>query len=121
TFKGEEDEVFLGKEIVSRPHYSDKVAAMIDEEVSEIIESCYNRARKILEENKETLVELANRLIEKETLDREEVMEILFKVKSEKDIRKDKERIRKERVEAKSGEARSKEETKVSSEENRRE
>jgi len=84
TFKSGEDEVFLGKEIVSRPHYSDKIAALIDEEVHELIESCYDNAKKILTENKNALAKLAGRLVKKETLSRGEVTEILRKVKSRK-------------------------------------
>lgn len=90
TFKGEEDEVFLGKEIFSRPHYSDRVASMIDEEVKSLIDSCYDKAKKILLENKKTLVKLSEKLMEKETLAREEVMEILSNVKSQKDKFKEK-------------------------------
>ena len=54
TFKGGGDEVFLGKEIASGPHYSDNIAAAIDEETHSIITSGYEKAKKILEENKKT-------------------------------------------------------------------
>jgi cell division protease FtsH len=84
TFKGEEDEVFLGKEIASRPHYSDKIASAIDEETYNIITDSYEKARKILDENKATLAMLAKRLIEKETLSREEILKILAKVETKK-------------------------------------
>ena len=84
TFKGEEDEVFLGKEIASRPHYSDKIASAIDEETYNIITESYEKARKILDDNKATLARLAKRLIEKETLSREEILKILAKVETKK-------------------------------------
>ncbi|MCJ7665823.1 MAG: ATP-dependent zinc metalloprotease FtsH [Actinobacteria bacterium] len=84
TFKGEEDEVFLGKEIASRPHYSDNIASAIDEETHNIITSSYEKARKILEENKKTLSMLAEVLIEKETLSRDETLKILAKVETKK-------------------------------------
>jgi cell division protease FtsH len=87
TFKSGEDEIFLGKEIVSRPHYSDKTAAEIDEEVHKIIEDCYKKAKEILTENKSSLAKLADKLMEKETLSREEVTKILSKVKSKKSIK----------------------------------
>ena len=86
TFKGEEDEVFLGKEIASRPHYSDSIAAAIDQETHDIITTSYEKARKILEENKPTLSRLAEVLIEKETLSRGEIVEILAKVETKKVI-----------------------------------
>ena len=84
TFKGEEEEVFLGKEIASRPHYSDAIASAIDEEVHDVIMDSYEMARKILLENKKTLADLANELMIKETLGREEILKILSKVESKK-------------------------------------
>jgi len=84
TFQGEEDEVFLGKDISSRPHYSDSIAAAIDEETHNIITSSYEKARKILKDNKAILSKLAKVLIEKETLSRDEVLKILAKVETKK-------------------------------------
>jgi len=88
TYKGDEDEVFLGKELVSKPHYSDKVASEIDEEVRRLIDDSFKKAKKILMENKEALDKLADKLMEKETLAREEIMDMLFSVKSEKKIKR---------------------------------
>jgi len=87
TFKGEEDEVFLGKEIASRPHYSDHIAAAIDEETHNIIMTSYEKARKILEDNKTILSRLAKVLIEKETLSRDEILKILAKVETKKVVK----------------------------------
>jgi len=87
TFKGEEDEVFLGKEIASRPHYSDSIASAIDEETHNIITTSYEKARKILEENKPILSRLAKELMEKETLSRDEILKILAKVETKKVIK----------------------------------
>ncbi len=84
TFKGEEDEVFLGKEIATRPHYSENIASAIDEETHNIIISSYEKARKILEENKSILARLAKELMEKETLSRDEILKILAKVETKK-------------------------------------
>jgi len=84
TYKVDEEEVFLGREIISKPHYGEQVASTIDEEVHRIINDSYDKAGKILLENKNALSDLAGELMEKETLSREEVMKILFKVKSEK-------------------------------------
>jgi len=84
TFKGEEDEVFLGKDIASRPHYSDDIASAIDEETHNIIITSYKKARKILDKNKATLTSLAEELIQKETLSREEILKILSKVETGK-------------------------------------
>ena len=87
TFKGEEEEVFLGKEIASRPHYSDNIASAIDEEVHDVIMDSYEMARKILLKNKKTLADLANELMKKETLGRDEILKVLSKVESQKSKR----------------------------------
>lgn len=87
TFKGEEEEVFLGKEIASRPHYSDAIASAIDEEVHGIIMDSYEMARKILLKNKKNLADLANELLIKETLGRDEILKVLSKVESQKSKR----------------------------------
>ena len=87
TYKIDEEEVFLGKEIISRPHYSEEVASEIDREVNSIISECYQKAKQILTENTEALKSLAATLIEKETLSREQVMNMLFNVKSQKKAR----------------------------------
>jgi len=111
TFKSGEDEIFLGKEIVSRPHYSDKTAAEIDEEVHKIIEDCYKKAKEILTENKSSLAKLADKLMGKETLSREEVTKILSKVKSKKSIKLSKPELEKKPVKTR---ARKSEKIKVS-------
>jgi len=90
TFKGEEEEVFLGKEIGSRPHYSDEIASTIDEEVHNIIMDCYERARKVLLKNKKNLTDLANELMKKETLSRDDILKVLSKVESQKSKRVEK-------------------------------
>ena len=80
AFKGEGDEVFLGNQLMSRPHYSDKVASVIDDEVHLIIENSFNEAKEILIENREVLNELSAILIDKETLTKDEVIKILGKL-----------------------------------------
>ncbi|MCE5329361.1 ATP-dependent zinc metalloprotease FtsH [bacterium] len=80
AFKGEADEVFLGNQIISRPHYSDKVASVIDDEVHLIIENSFNEAKQLLSENDPVLKELSGILIEKETLNKDEVIKILGKL-----------------------------------------
>ncbi|WP_185877216.1 ATP-dependent zinc metalloprotease FtsH [Blattabacterium cuenoti] len=59
----------------SKP-YSEKTAQIIDEEISKIISEQYNRSKKILKNNEEKLVLLANRLLEKEVLFREDLKKI---------------------------------------------
>jgi cell division protease FtsH len=100
TYKGEEDEVFLGRDISSKPHYSDKVASEIDNEVHQIIEGCYINAKRIIEEKIEVLNELSETLIDKETLTKEEALKILCKIKSGKNEQclKEEESKKKKRV-----------------------
>ncbi len=84
TYRIDEEEVFLGKEIMSRPHYSEEIASEIDREVNRIISESYVKAKQILTENKDALTMLATNLIEKETLSRDQVMKMLIDVKSQK-------------------------------------
>ncbi|MCL4298255.1 MAG: ATP-dependent zinc metalloprotease FtsH [Anaerolineae bacterium] len=67
---GEKDElVFLGKEIGEQRNYSEEIARQIDHEVRRIVETAYNRATQLIQENKAKLEEIAQRLLKEETLD----------------------------------------------------
>ncbi|MCB0193291.1 MAG: ATP-dependent zinc metalloprotease FtsH [Anaerolineae bacterium] len=67
---GEKDElVFLGKEIGEQRNYSEEIARQIDGEVRRIVETAYNRAFSLIQENRAKLVEIAERLLKEETLD----------------------------------------------------
>jgi len=72
TFGTDEDMVFLGREIHEQRNYSDKMAAVIDEEVSVLIEDAGKRAEKVLKEHAKELRAIAEELMRKETLSREE-------------------------------------------------
>jgi len=63
------EEVFLGKDFSSRQSFSEGTAAEIDEEVRHIIESCYAEAKQILTDHMHQLNEVAQALLEVETLD----------------------------------------------------
>ena len=77
TFGQKQEMVFLGREITEQRDYGDHIADQIDEEILALIEEAHNRARATLTENKAKLVQLARRLIAKETIDRKELDEIL--------------------------------------------
>ena len=79
TFGETDDEIFLGEQISHKRNYSEKVAEKIDEEVSEIINLCYNKAEKILKEHKDKLKEIAETLLKKETLEKEQFEKIIKK------------------------------------------
>ena len=69
-------EVFLGRDIGHQPNYSDSVAADIDSEVRRLIDEAHAEAMEVLVTHRQVLDTLAEALIEKETLDTPEVMEI---------------------------------------------
>ena len=69
VFGDENEEVFLGYSMGQVQSYSDKTAAAIDEEIKFIIDSCYEETKRILIEKSSTVQGLANRLIEKLTVD----------------------------------------------------
>lgn len=71
-----EELVFLGREISEHRDYSEAVAEKIDEEVTRIINECYQRAKDILIEYKPKLIEVAEKLLEQETISKEEFDEI---------------------------------------------
>ena len=72
TFGDRDEMVFLGREISEQRNYSDEVAEEIDAEVRRLIDEAYGRARDILTSYRPKLELIARRLIEVETLDRQE-------------------------------------------------
>jgi cell division protease FtsH len=68
-----EHEVFLGREIGQRRQISEAVARQVDAEVKSLLDTAYDTAMKTLTDNRDLLEELAEALLERETLDREEV------------------------------------------------
>ena len=75
---GERDEqIFLGREIQQHQDYSEKTAEEIDGEVKRIVTECYNRAHSILEDKIDILHKVAQALLERETLDHDEIQMLL--------------------------------------------
>lgn len=68
---------FMGRDIASERDYSDETAAAIDEEVRNLVEQAYGRCKDVLESNRHILDELAQALIERETVDAEELQRML--------------------------------------------
>ncbi|MDD2208193.1 MAG: ATP-dependent zinc metalloprotease FtsH [Bacilli bacterium] len=69
--------VFLGRDYNKSQNFSDTVALEIDQEVRKIVDSCYKEATKILKDNKDLVNLLADTLVKKETLTREEIIELV--------------------------------------------
>ena len=76
-YNDDEDEVFIGRDLAHARGYGEQVASRIDEEVKRIIDECYEKATKILSENRDVLDRCATLLLEKEKIGREE-FESLF-------------------------------------------
>lgn len=72
-----DQEIFLGRDFFKEKNYSEQVAYKIDQEIHKIIDSCSKRAEELLQNNRDNLELLANALIEKETLESQEIDEIL--------------------------------------------
>ena len=72
-----EQEVFLGRELVQRREVSDYTARQVDKEVKHILDVAHRRARAIIEDNRELLASIAEALLDRETLDADEIRMLL--------------------------------------------
>ena len=71
--------MFLGRDIAAERDFSEDTAATIDEEVSDLVALAYRRATKVLVDNRAVLDELADMLVDQETVDAEEFQELLIR------------------------------------------
>jgi len=71
--------MFLGRDMTSARDFSEDTAATIDVEVSELVDVAYKRATKVLTDNRSVLDEMAQMLIERETIDTEDIQDLLDK------------------------------------------
>ncbi|MAN20220.1 MULTISPECIES: ATP-dependent zinc metalloprotease FtsH [unclassified Synechococcus] len=71
--------MFLGRDIAAERDFSEDTAATIDEEVSELVAVAHKRATKVLLDNRSVLDELAEMLVDQETVDAEEFQELLIR------------------------------------------
>ncbi len=69
--------MFLGRDIMSERDFSEETAAAIDSEVRKLVDIAYDRAKHVLISNRHILDKLADMLVEKETVDAEELQELL--------------------------------------------
>lgn len=76
-FGQKEEMIFLGREIAEQRDYSEKVAQIIDEEVKKIVDEAYQRALDILRDNRDKLELVAKRLLEAETVEYEEFLQLM--------------------------------------------
>ena len=77
TFGKKEEQIFLGREIAQHRDFSEDTAIKIDEQVKKIVTAQFERAKAIIEENRETMIRLAECLLERESLDGVEIRRIV--------------------------------------------
>lgn len=79
NYNGSNDQVFLGRDMghSASKYYSEHFAAMIDEEVKTIVQSCLNKGRDLVKKNSEKLEGIAKALLTKETVSGEELNQIM--------------------------------------------
>ena len=77
ALEGGNQEVFVGRDLMTRSEVSDSISKQIDESIRVMVKDCYKETYKILDNNREAMDKLVEILIEKETLDAEEFLKIL--------------------------------------------
>jgi cell division protease FtsH len=77
SFGKKEEQNFLGREIAQHRDYSEDTAIKIDQQVKKLVQTGYDRARKVIEEKSDALVRVAEMLLEREVLDGAEVNQII--------------------------------------------
>ena len=77
SFGKKEEQIFLGREIAQHRDYSEDTAIKIDEQVKKLVQTGYDRARKVIEDKSEALIRVAEALLEREVLDGNEVKQII--------------------------------------------
>ncbi|HWA56072.1 MAG TPA: ATP-dependent zinc metalloprotease FtsH [Gemmatimonadales bacterium] len=68
-----EQEIFLGREFGQRREVSERTAEIVDDEVKRFLDEAHEKARKLLSDNRELLERIASALLERETIDREDI------------------------------------------------
>ncbi len=77
TYGQKEEPIFIGKEIAQHKDYSEKTAEMIDKEIKSIVGNVYIEAKKVIMDNVKKLETLAQALLTREVLDRQEILELI--------------------------------------------
>jgi len=82
ALEGGNQEVFVGRDLMTRSEVSDSISKQIDESVRVMVKECYKETYSIVSKNREAMDKIVDLLIEKETLDGEEFVSILSKFTS---------------------------------------
>jgi cell division protease FtsH len=78
-FGQSQGQVFLGRDIGHEQNYSDAIAYEIDQEMQSMIRRCYDRAKEILTKHKDKVHLIATTLLERETLDKDQIVDLIEK------------------------------------------
>lgn len=84
TFGKKDEQIFLGREIAKHKDYSEKTAEEIDDEVRRLVIEAYEGSKKLLKENYDLLDALAKRLLEKETIEGQEIDKLIEEARTVK-------------------------------------
>ena len=84
TFGKKDEQIFLGREIARHKDYSEKIAEEIDDEVKRIVMEAYEVSKKLLKKNMNLLEVVAKALLERETIDGQELDKIVEEVSARK-------------------------------------
>ncbi len=87
SYASENEEVFLGRDFASKRAYSEEIAGIIDEEIRDVVEAAYARCEGILNDHMDKLHEVANFLLEKETMEAEDFYAIFGEDVPEKEVK----------------------------------
>ncbi|MEE3717784.1 ATP-dependent zinc metalloprotease FtsH [Tumidithrix elongata RA019] len=77
SLEGRNNEVFLGRDLMSRSEFSEEITARIDQQVREIVHACYQTALQIMYENRAAIDRVVDILVDKETIDGEEFRRVI--------------------------------------------
>ena len=93
NYDDESDDVFIGRDLAHSKGYGENTASVIDEEVREIVDTCYKKAKKIIEDHMEQLHASAALLMEKEKIGREEFESLFDADNNQTDSLKNEEKV----------------------------
>jgi cell division protease FtsH len=77
SLEGQNSQVFLGRDLMSRSEFSEDISSRVDSQVREIVNACYQKALQIMNDNREAIDRMVDILVEKESIDGQEFRQIL--------------------------------------------
>lgn len=84
TYGKSEEHVFMGRDFGHTRDFSEEIAADLDKEVKNIVDGCYDNAKKLLNDNRDMLEYISKKLLEEETIDEKDFITMMDKVKADR-------------------------------------